>query len=99
MPAVFRLLVLAAFVLLLPRVALAQKAGPGEAEVARVGSFVVFSDHDFAADLARKVIGRVEAAYEFVAAEEDWAKDSVLGATLGIRVLGDERMKEVSKNA
>jgi hypothetical protein len=92
-----RTLVLA---LVLPRLALAQKAGQGESEVVHEGAFVVFSDlAELDKDRARSVVERVKAAYAFVAAEQGWSDDPVLAHDVGIRVVSDVRMKEISEKA
>ena len=75
--------------------AFAQKAGPGESEIVKEGSFVVYSELDLEKERARTIVARVKAAYDFVASEQGWAGDQVLEHDVGVRVVTEERMKEI----
>jgi len=98
-PPLVRLLHAIFVVVLLASPALGQKAGPGEKEIAREGPFIIYSDLDLPADKAKKVLERVKAAYDFVGAEQGWAKDAQLAHDLGVRVVSDERMKSIASKA
>src|SRR4051812_25972905 len=77
--------------------ALAQKPAPDEKEILHAGKFIVYSNEPLDVDRAKALVARLEPAYDFVAHEEGWADDAVLAHDLGVRVVSDVRMKEISK--